>query len=168
MPSPLAAGAADVVETSATASRSRSGCAWTAIPLVEAVAVVGEPRQARPAVAAAETAAHWWSVAVAAQRSVRLEVLEHADFYDLAAEAVGTLRSIEQLAELLARQVGSYGGGRSLRDDSGCDPAARLVRAVADVAALRIAVASAVAEGERFWSAIGHIGLEINPEEGRS
>ncbi|GAA4820933.1 hypothetical protein GCM10023201_03090 [Actinomycetospora corticicola] len=139
--------------------------------LVAAVAAVGEPRQVRPAVAAAENATHWWRTAVAAQRALRAEALEHADFYDLTAEAVGTLRSIEELAELLARQVGGYGSGRVLRDDAGCDPAARLVRAVADVASLRIAVTSALAEGERFWSSIGHIGLEIDPtsgpEEGR-
>ena len=74
---------------------------------------MGEPRQLRPAVAAAETAAHWWSTAVAAQHAVRAEALEHADFYDLAAEVVATLRSLEDLAELLARQVGGYGAGRS-------------------------------------------------------
>jgi hypothetical protein len=131
---------------------------------------MGEPRQIRPAVAAAvaaaETAAQWWSTAVAAQRAIRAEALEHADFYDLAAEVVTTLRSLEDLAELLARQVGSYGTGRVLGDDAGCGPAARLVRAVADVSALRIAVASAVAEGERFWMAICHIGLEINDPAG--
>lgn len=127
---------------------------------------MGEPQQIRPAVVAAETAAHWWSSAVAAQRSVRPGALEHADFYDLAAEAVATLRSIEDLAELLSRQVGGYGAGRVLRDDAGCDPAARLMRAVGDVSALRIAVASAVAEGERFWSAIGHIGLELDDPGG--
>jgi hypothetical protein len=131
--------------------------------------VMGEPRQLRPALAAAETAARWWSTAVAAQRAVRAEAFEHADFYDLAAEAVGTLRSLEDLAALLARQVGSYGAGRNLRDDAGGDPSARMVRAVAEVSALRIAVAGAVGEGERFWSAIGHIGLELDdPEEGRS
>jgi hypothetical protein len=127
---------------------------------------MGEPRQLRPAVAAAETAAHWWSTAVTAQRAVRAGACEHADFYGLAAEVVGTLRSLEDLAELLARQVSGYGAGRNLRDDTGGDPSARLVRAVADVSALRIAVASAVAEGERFWSAIGHIGLEIDDPEG--
>ena len=42
------------------------------------------------------------------------------------------------------------------------------MRAVADVSALRIAVASAVAEGERFWSAIGHIGLETRRPRGRA
>jgi hypothetical protein len=78
----------------------------------------------------------------------------------------GHLRSLEDLAELLARQVGSYGAGRNLCDDAGGDPSARLVRAVADVSALRIAVAGAVAEGERFWSAIGHIGLELDDAEG--
>ncbi|MCD2197685.1 hypothetical protein LQ327_30370 [Actinomycetospora endophytica] len=127
---------------------------------------MGEPRQVRPAVAGAETAARWWRTAVAAQRAVRAEALEHADFYDLAAEMVTTLRALEDLTELLARQVGGYRAGRALRDDTGCDPRARLVRATGALSALRIALATAVAEGERFWSAIGHIGLEINDPEG--
>ena len=130
---------------------------------------MGEPRRVRPSVAAAETGAQWWNAAVATQYEVRADSLDHADFYDLAAEAVTTLRSLEQLAELFARQVGGYGAGRRLRDDAGCNPAARLTRAVADVLALRIALASAVGEGERFWSAIGHIGLNFDDsEEGRS
>lgn len=101
-----------------------------------------------------------------AQRAVRAEALEHADFYDLAAETVATLRSLEDLAELLGRQVGGYGTGRRMRDDARCDPAARLTRAVADLAGLRVALGSAVAEGERFWSAVGHIGVELDESEG--
>ena len=135
---------------------------------------MGEPRLARPAVTAAATAAHWWHAATSAQRAVRREALEHADFYDLAAEMVTTLRSLEGLAEVLAGQVGSYGNGRVLRDDSGADPRARLVRAVGEVTALRVSLCGAVADGERFWSVVGHIGLDLDdlsicsPEGGRS
>ena len=114
---------------------------------------------------AAVAAAHWWQAAATAQRAVRGEVLEHADFYDLAAEMVTTLRCLEDLAEVLAGQVGHYGTGRSLRDDSGADPRARLVRAVGEVTALRVSLSGAVAEGERFWSAVGHIGLDLGPDE---
>ena len=78
---------------------------------------------------------------------------------------VTTLRSLEDLAEVLSGQVGSYGTGRLLRDDTGADPRARLVRAVGEVTALRVSLTGAVAEGERFWSAVGHIGLDLEPDE---
>ena len=126
---------------------------------------MGEPRPARPAVTAAVAAAHWWQAAASAQRGVRGEALEHADFYDLAAELVTTLRSLEDLAEVLAGQVGHYGIGRSLRDDTGGDPRARLVRAVGEVAALRVSLSGAATEAERFWSAVGHIGLDLEPDD---
>ena len=126
---------------------------------------MGEPRPARPAVTAAAAATHWWQAATCAERAVRPDLLEHADFYDLAAEMVTTLRSLEDLAEVLSGQVGSYGTGRTLRDDTGADPQARLVRAVGEVTALRVSLTGAVAEGERFWSAVGHIGLDLEPDE---
>jgi hypothetical protein len=95
----------------------------------------------------------------------RTEALDHAGFYDLAAELVATLRSLEDLADTLAGQVAGYGTGRRLRDDTGADPAARLGRAVAEATGLRINLAAAVADGERFWSAVGHISLEHPPAD---
>lgn len=127
--------------------------------------VVADPGPARPAVTAAVNGAQWWGSAVQAQRAVPSTRLEHADFYEVAAELVATLRSFEDLTEVLARQVGGYGAGRALRDDTGADPAARLVRAVGDLAALRIALGAAVTAAERFWSAVGHIGLDLEPDE---
>jgi hypothetical protein len=116
-------------------------------------------------VAAAQTGARWWSTAATAQRMTRTEALDHAGFYDLAAELVATLRSLEDLADTLAGQVAGYGTGRRLRDDTGADPAARLGRAVAEATGLRINLAAAVADGERFWSAVGHIGLDLPPDD---
>lgn len=130
--------------------------------------VVGEPKRPCGPVAAAETGGRWWATAAAAQRMTRTEALDHAGFYDLAAELVATLRSLEDLAETLARQVGGYGAGRRLRDDTGADPTVRLGRAMAEACALRINLAAAVADGERFWSAVGHIGLELPPEDDTS
>jgi hypothetical protein len=125
---------------------------------------VGEPKRPCGPVAAAETGARWWATAAAAQRLTRSEGLDHAGFYDLAAELVATLRSLEDLADTLARQVGGYGRGRRLRDDTGADPAARLGRAMAEAAALRINLTAAIGDGERFWSAVGHIGLHLPPQ----
>lgn len=119
----------------------------------------------RPAVTAGESGARWWATAAQVQREIRTETLDHADFYDLAGELAATLRSLEDLADTLARQVGRYGSGRDLRDDAGCNPRARLMRAVTEASSLRIDLAAAVGDSERFWSAIGHIGLELPPEE---
>lgn len=126
---------------------------------------MGEPRSARPAVAAAANGARWWSIATRTQRAVPTETLDHADFYDLAAELVSTLRALGDLADALARQAGQYGRGRRLRDDAGKDPTVRLARAMAEASSLRVALATAVCDGERFWSAIGHVGLELSPDD---
>jgi hypothetical protein len=85
--------------------------------------------------------------------------------HDLAAELVATLRTLEDLAETLARQTAGYGTGRRLRGDAGGDPTARLCRAMAEASCLRINLAAAVRDGERFWSAVGHIGLELPPDD---
>jgi hypothetical protein len=127
--------------------------------------VVGEPRQACGAVAAAENGARWWATAVQVQRMTRSEALDHSGFYDLAAELVATLRTLEDLADILARQTAGYGTGRRLRDDAGGDPTERLGRAMAEATALRINLAAAVQDGERFWSAIGHIGLDLPADD---
>lgn len=127
--------------------------------------VVGEPRQGCGAVAAAENGARWWATAAQVQRMTRFEVLDHAQFYGLAAELVATLRTLEDLADTLARQTGGYGTGRRLRDDAGGDPAQRLGRAMAEATSLRINLAAAVRDGERFWSAVGHIGLELPADD---
>jgi hypothetical protein len=129
---------------------------------------VGEPKQACGAVAAGENGARWWATAARGQRATRSEALDHSGFYDLAAELVATLRVLEDLADTLARQTAGYGTGRRLRDDTGRDPAERLSRAMAEATALRIDLAAAVADGERFWSAVGHIGLDLPPEDGPS
>jgi hypothetical protein len=126
--------------------------------------VVGEPRQASGAAAAGENGARWWATAARVQRATRSEALDHAEFYDLAAELVATLRTLEDLADTLARQSAGYGTGRRLRDDAGGDPAERLGRAVAEASALRIDLAAALRDGERFWSAVGHVGLELPPD----
>jgi hypothetical protein len=154
---PRDAGARPAGAMSATASRGRSGAAVSAT----AVVVVGEPRQASGAVAAGENGARWWATAAQLQRATRSEVLDHSEFYDLTAELVATLRTLEDLADTLARQTAGYGTGRRLRDDAGGDPAERLCRAMAEASALRINLAAAVRDGERFWSAVGHIGLEL-------
>jgi hypothetical protein len=129
------------------------------------VSVVAEPKPACGAVAAAVNGARWWATAAQVQRMTRAEALDHAVFSDLAAELVATLRSLEDLADTLARQSAGYGTGRRLRDDTGADPAARLGRAMAEATALRIDLAAAVRDAERFWSAVSHIGLDLPPEE---
>jgi hypothetical protein len=130
-----------------------------------AVLAVGEPKRPCGAVAAGVNGARWWATAAQVQRMTRSEALDHAVFSDVAAELVATLRSLEDLADTLARQSAGYGTGRRLRDDTGADPAARLGRAMAEATALRLDLAAAVRDAERFFSAVGHIGLELPPDE---
>jgi hypothetical protein len=112
------------------------------------------------AVVAAEAGAGEWRAAVVAQRSA---VPEHADFYSLAGEVVGTLRALSGLTGVLAAQVAEYGQGRVVRDDTGYDPAARLAEAAGELALVQLGVDRAERAANRFWSAISHIATEVTP-----
>lgn len=86
---------------------------------------------------------------------------EHGEFYALAGELVDTLRSLTDLVTLLAGQVSRYGHGRVLRDDeAGHDPAGRLDTAWTLAAQVGDEVGRAEGTAGRFWSTIGHLGLE--------
>lgn len=111
----------------------------------------------RLAVDAAEAGTGEWRAAVVAQRSA---TPDHADFYGIACELVGTLRALEALIRVLSDQVAAYGLGRVLRDDEGGDPAVRLADAADELARTRALLARAEQTANGFWSAIGHIGAE--------
>ena len=62
---------------------------------------------------------------------------------------------------MLARQISDYGDGRALYDDTyQVDPAERLAEAVRELRAAQTDLRDAGAAANRFWSAIGHIGVE--------
>src|ERR1700750_2888093 len=82
----------------------------------------------------AETATGAWEDAVRLQRWA---TPDHADFYALAGEIVATLSALDDLMQVLHRQVSGYGQGRRLYDDTRqADPGARLVAAAAELAGL--------------------------------
>jgi hypothetical protein len=113
----------------------------------------------RPEAVRQADAGSWaWHAVVHAQRTA---TLDHADFYALTGAVVDTLRALESLAGLLARQVGGYGEGRALYDDEGGDPAVRLAEAARQVSVCGQHIAAAERAANRFWSAIGHIGVEV-------
>lgn len=110
------------------------------------------------AVQHAEAGADSWRSAVLSQRT---GAVDHADIYALAGSVVDVLRALDDLSGLLAVQVGRYGVGRRVYDDEGRDPADRLMGAVAHLREARAALGSADAAVNAFWSAIGHIGVEV-------
>ena len=113
------------------------------------------------ALRSAEAAATAWKQAVEHQQDA---TPRHADFYALAGEMVATLYALDDLSVVLARQVGRYGEGRALYDDTRTvDPAARLVEAVECLRAVRVGLSTTTAAANAFWSAIGHIGVEDTP-----
>ena len=113
------------------------------------------------ALRSAEAAATAWKQAVEHQQDA---TPRHADFYALAGEMVATLYALDDLSVVLARQVGRYGEGRALYDDTRTvDPAARLAEAVACLRAVRAGLSTTTAAANAFWSAIGHIGVEDTP-----
>ncbi|OJY47508.1 hypothetical protein [Pseudonocardia sp. 73-21] len=119
---------------------------------------VHEPDDRPDAVQRAETGAQAWRAVVHAQQVAKPN---HTDFYDLAGYLVDTLASMEALARTLVPQVGRYADGRAVYDDTHTvDPGERLHDATLDLGHLAEAVAYAARDVNRFWSAIGHIGVE--------
>jgi hypothetical protein len=85
----------------------------------------------------------------------------HTDFYALAAEMVVTLQAFDDLAQVLRWQVAGYAHGPTLYDDTHTvDPAVRLSEAAVELGRL---IEYGQAPSNRFWSAIGHIGVEATP-----
>jgi hypothetical protein len=112
------------------------------------------------AVARAEIGVNGWEDAVRLQRWA---TPDHADFYALAGEIVSTLHALDDLAGVLRRQVTDYGHGRTVYDDTrgAVDPATRLASAAAELVLLGQALVAAQGPANRFWSAIGDIGVEV-------
>jgi hypothetical protein len=112
----------------------------------------------RPAVAQAEQAADAWQAAVGGQR---YSTADHSDFYALAAAMVSTLHSLDDIAGVLRRQVSGYARRPDLYDDTRqIDPADRLMQACNELTVVRTALVTAAGAANRFWSAVGHIGIE--------
>jgi hypothetical protein len=107
--------------------------------------------------ASAERASCLWRRAALGQREA---APDHAEFYALAGELAATLRALEELTAVLARQVAGYGRGRVLRDDEGLAPGARLADAVVLLGCVRKSLSQADDAANKFWSAIGHIAVE--------
>lgn len=101
-----------------------------------------------------------------AARLQRWATPDHGDFYALAGEIVSTLYALDDVGQVLVRQVADYADtqqarGRQLYDDTRqVRPLARLVTAVEALADTRDALAVATRSAHEFWSAIGHIGTE--------
>ncbi|MGQ0480006.1 MAG: hypothetical protein ACT4O0_03100 [Pseudonocardia sp.] len=111
------------------------------------------------AVRAAEAASGEWRAAVVAQRSA---APDHDAFYLLASELVSTLYALRELTRTLGGQVAGYGEGRAVYDDSReVDPHARLAEAAAHLAATGEHLQRAALTANAYWSAIGHVGVEI-------
>lgn len=126
---------------------------------------MGEPTPARPAVVAAQAGSQWWDLATRTQRARRPGVLDHGEFYELAAELVATLRAVQDMAGALARQSAGYGEHRALRDDEGADPIQRLADATGHADDLHAALAAALRPAHAYWSEISHVGLAYPPDE---
>ena len=132
--------------------------------VVGAVGVMGEPRQVRPGVTAAETGAQWWACATASLHLRLRGSLSHADLHDLAGELVTTLQALEGLTSALARHTEAYAERGDLRDDEDADPTARLELGVAEVREVGRLLGTALRPANAFWSAVGHIGLQLDPQ----
>ena len=119
------------------------------------------PDERPRALRSAEAASTAWAETVEHQQQA---TPRHADFYALAGEMVATLSALDDLTVVLAAQVGGYGQGRLVYDDTRTvDPADRLADAVACLRRVHATLGTTWAAANEFWSAIGHIGVEVTP-----
>ncbi len=110
-----------------------------------------------PALTRAEVASEAWRAAARHQREAEPD---HADFYALGGEVTTTLRALDDLFGVLRRQVGGYGDGRCVYDDTGRVSAiGRLQEAVSAIEVAQTRLAETHEMVNAFWSAIGHIGV---------
>lgn len=126
------------------------------------------------AVEAAEAGSGEWRSVVVQQRGA---IPDHADFYALAGEMATTLQALDDVCGVLRRQVVvlrrqvvEYERGRAIYDDSRgtsspVAPQARLSAAHAELHYVRVSLQGAERHVQRFWSAIGHIGVEDDGSE---
>jgi hypothetical protein len=113
------------------------------------------------AVTYAESGAEAWRAAARHQLGAPAD---HADFYALAGCAVTALHALDDLFQVLGEQVAGYAAGRTVYDDTGhTTPRERLAEAAAEIDATRSGLHQAQSAANRFWSAIGHIGVEARP-----
>lgn len=119
------------------------------------------------AAARAQAGTTRWEDAVRLQRWA---VPDHGDFYALAGEMVASLHAFEDLAVVLGRRVAGYAHtqqerGRVVYDDTRQhDPRHRLAEAATDLDILADRLRSAERAANAFWSGIGHVGTEDQPE----
>jgi hypothetical protein len=70
--------------------------------------------------------------------------------------------ALQGTADVLRRQVESYAEGRAVYDDSGqVKQRLRLAEAAGCLLLARDALGAAAKRANAFWSAIGHIGVEV-------
>jgi hypothetical protein len=117
-----------------------------------------------PSVQHAAAGAQAWRAVVHTQQAA---TPDHADFYALAGDLVETLRSLDALVGVLTRQTGSYGTGREVYDDENANPTHRLRSAVLALVQARHDLSEAERSANRFFSAIGHIGVRYTGEGDR-
>lgn len=115
------------------------------------------------AVLCAVDGADAWRAAVQAQQNA---AADHTDFYAIAGDMTATLHALDSLAGVLGRQTCGYAESREIYDDEDANPSHRIRSAVLALAETRHALAQAERAANRFWSAIGHIGVRHHDEEG--
>ena len=115
------------------------------------------------AVVHAEAGAQAWRAAARVQRSARAG---HSDLYAMAGCVVETVQAVQDLAQVLAGQVRTYAAGLppelQVYDDTRTfPPQQRLEQAAIELEAVASHLGQAGFRANGFWSAIGHIGVEV-------
>lgn len=116
----------------------------------------------------AEAGTAAWETALGLRRRVRRPDVGFGEFYALLAELVATLAALEDLAEVLAEQLGDVAGraaAAGVFDDSESTWRAvsvpqRFRDVVAGLDTAHRGMAGASVGASRAWAALGHLGVD--------
>lgn len=91
----------------------------------------------------------------------------HEDFYVWGWALTELTARTQDAGRVLGQQVAGYGSRRILRDDEdGHDPGVRLAEAGRYLQEMIVALERANQAARAYHSAIGHIGVQVDPEAG--
>ncbi len=87
-----------------------------------------------------------------------------ADFCAWGLTMTQLIDTLDTLARVLDHQVGHYGDRRILSDDTGADPAQRVLEVQDRLHALWMALRTARSAASAYASTVGHLGVEVDPD----
>jgi hypothetical protein len=90
--------------------------------------------------------------------------LSHEDMYRAGAALTEITYQLDEIAREIFEDVKAYPSSYVLRDDQGKDPQKRIEEALDQLTEISVSMQQANRRAKLYHSAVGHIGVEVNPD----